>query len=160
MFLHLQPHGAGASSGKSSAGLWDLHLHIHLPTGRPECLSAEPESRGAGGDLNYFPQTTSKMFNWSKSILITTRWISDGNLLSFLPACPTSCIPRQPCQKLPSPGKLTRHTAKEVPLTLASRFSCSPIPQTLRLLCRPPGKLLVAQGIHSPVGELPERWNY
>lgn len=49
--------------------------------------------------------------------------------------------PRQPCQKLPSSGKPSRHTAK-VPLTLASRFSCSPIPQTLRLLHRPPGKLL------------------
>lgn len=67
--------------------------------------------------------------------------------------------PRQPCQKLPSSGKTCRHTAK-VPWTLASRFFCSPIPQTLRLLHCPLGKFLVAQGIHRSVCGLPGRWNY
>lgn len=42
----------------------------------------------AGMHLSYFPQKIAKMFNCSKSVLITTRWMSDGNLLSFLSAYP------------------------------------------------------------------------
>lgn len=46
---------------------------------------------------NYFPEKIAKMFNGSKSILITTRWISDGNFLSFLPAYPPKAtVPETP----------------------------------------------------------------
>lgn len=78
----------------------------------------------AGTHLSYFPQKIFKMLNCSKSILISTRWISDGGLLSFC-----QCIhPRQSCQKLPSSGKPSRHTAK-VPLTLASRSPALQFPR-------------------------------
>lgn len=64
------------------------HTHT-FPQG---CQNASVQSQHpgeeAGMHLNYFPQKISKMFNCSKSILITTRWISDGNFLSFLPAYP------------------------------------------------------------------------
>lgn len=68
----------------------DLHSHTHtFPQG---CQNASVQSQHpgeeAGMHLNYFSQKISKMFNCSKSILITTRWISDGNFLSFLPAYP------------------------------------------------------------------------
>lgn len=49
-------------------------------------VQSQPPREKVRMHLNYFPQKISKMFNCSKSILITTRWISDGNLLSFLPA--------------------------------------------------------------------------
>lgn len=44
--------------------------------------------------LNYLHQKISEIFNCNKSILIITRWISDGNLLSFLLAyAPKATLP-------------------------------------------------------------------
>lgn len=71
--------------------LWqELCWPLIPPQELPKRCNAEPTSQGAGRDASQFfsPQKTSKMFNCSKSILITTRWISDGNLLSFSSAYP------------------------------------------------------------------------
>lgn len=57
-------------------------------------MQSQPPGEKAGTHLNYFPQKLSKMFHCSKSILITTRWISDGDLLSFVSAySPKATLP-------------------------------------------------------------------
>lgn len=59
------------------------------PTFPQRCQNASVQSQRPGEKaekhLNYFLQKISKRFNCCKSILIATGWISDGNLLSFLP---------------------------------------------------------------------------
>lgn len=59
------------------------------PTFLQHCQNASVQSQHPGEKvekhLNYFLQKISKRFNCCKSVLIGTRWISDGNLLSFLP---------------------------------------------------------------------------
>lgn len=59
------------------------------PTFLQHCQNASVQSQCPGEKaekhLNYFLQKISKRFNCCKSVLIGTEWISDGNLLSFLP---------------------------------------------------------------------------
>lgn len=86
MFPHLQPHRAGASHGKSPASLGDQPSHTHLPAALPNAsVQSQCPGEKAEKHLNYFLQKISKRFNCCKSVLIGTGWISDGNLLSFLP---------------------------------------------------------------------------
>lgn len=80
---------------------WPLRPALtHTPSHRAaKMLLVQSQRPGekAGMRLNYFPQKMSKMRNCSKSILIATRWISDGNLLSFLPAYPPkTTLPETP----------------------------------------------------------------
>lgn len=59
------------------------------PQGCPNAaVQSQHPGEKAGMHLNYFPQKIFKMLNCSKSILIATRWISDGDLLSFLSVYP------------------------------------------------------------------------
>lgn len=51
-------------------------------------MQSQHPGEEAGTHLSYSPQKISQMFNCRKSILITTRWVSDGGLLSFLSAYP------------------------------------------------------------------------
>lgn len=101
-------------------------MNAHTPHFLQSSQSAEPVSWGEGEDASKLLPSEN-----IQDVLLQQINSNYSQVATHL---------RQPCQKFPSPGRPTRHTAKEVPLTLTTRFSCSSIPQTSRLLHHPPGK--------------------
>lgn len=66
----------------------EIRTHISPQSCQNAAVQSQHPGKKAGMHPNYFPQKISVIFNCRISILITTRWISDGDLLSFLSAYP------------------------------------------------------------------------